>query len=147
MARNIAHYQILEKLGKAAWASSTKLATRNSTDWWPSRFCRPDKVGNSDRKLRFIQEAKAASALNHPNIVVIHDIGTEDGVDFIVMEFVGGRTLDRLIPRGGLKLAELLKYAIPIADAMLARAHGRHRPSRPQAGQHHDRRRRPGETA
>ena len=82
----------------------------------------PDKLTNDERKLRFIQEARAASALNHPNIVTIYTIGNEDGVDFIAMEFVAGRTLDRVIPKDGLKPAELLKYGVQIADA-LARAH------------------------
>src|ERR1041385_9551400 len=79
-------------------------------------------MADPDRKRRFIQEARAASALNHPNIVTIHDVGEADGIDYIVMEYVAGRPLDQLIPRDGMKPAEALKYAIPIADA-LARAH------------------------
>ncbi len=79
-------------------------------------------AANPDRKRRFMQEAKAASALNHPNIVTIHDIATDNGVDFIVMEYVRGKALDQLIPRKGLRTAETLKYAIQIADA-LAKAH------------------------
>jgi serine/threonine protein kinase len=59
---------------------------------------------------------------NHPNIITIYDIDQADGVDFIAMEYVAGRTLDRLIPRGGMRLGEVLKYAIQIAAA-LARAH------------------------
>jgi len=81
-----------------------------------------EKLANHDRQLRFIQEAKAASALNHPNIITIYEIGKHDGTDFMAMEFIPGRTLDRLIPRGGVKIPDLLKYAVPVADA-LARAH------------------------
>jgi serine/threonine protein kinase len=51
----------------------------------------PDKIADVARKQRFVQEAQAASALNHPNIVVIHDIASADGVEFIVMEYVAGR--------------------------------------------------------
>ena len=69
-----------------------------------------------------MQEAKAASSLNHPNIITIYDIGQAEGVDFISMECVTGKTLDRLIPRRGMRLNEALKCAIQIADA-LARAH------------------------
>jgi serine/threonine protein kinase len=69
-----------------------------------------------------VQEAKAASALNHPNIVHIYDIAEADGVQFIAMEYVAGKTLDLLIGRKGLRLNEALKYAVQIADA-LARAH------------------------
>ncbi len=82
----------------------------------------PEKVADPTRKARFVQEAKAASALNHPNIVTIHDIASGDGVDFIAMEFVAGNTLDQLIPHKGMRLNETLKIAIQIADA-LARAH------------------------
>ena len=79
-----------------------------------------EKVADPERKRRFVQEAKAASALNHPNIVTIHDIAHEDGADFIVMEYVRGSTLDQLIHRKGLRTAETLKYAIQIADALAA---------------------------
>src|SRR5262249_28245722 len=82
----------------------------------------PDKTSDPDRRRRFVQEARAASALNHPNIITIHDIEREDDIDFVVMEYVAGKTLDRLIPRRGLKLTEVLKYSIQIADG-LAKAH------------------------
>jgi Tol biopolymer transport system component/predicted Ser/Thr protein kinase len=81
-----------------------------------------ERVADAERKRRFIQEAKAASALNHPSIIVIHDIAAESGRDFIVMEYVAGKTLHELIGRKGLKLSETLKYAIQVADA-LATAH------------------------
>jgi Tol biopolymer transport system component len=67
-----------------------------------------------------VQEAKTASALNHPGIVTIHDIAQHEGVDFIAMEFVPGRTLDRVIPRRGLGLDETVEYGIQIADALAA---------------------------
>src|SRR4030095_11635052 len=74
------------------------------------------------RKLRFVKEAKAASALNHPNIVHIYDIAESDGVQFIAMEFVKGKTLAELIGRRGLRLNDTLRYAVQIADA-LTQAH------------------------
>jgi len=81
-----------------------------------------DMVADPARKRRFVQEAKAASALNHPNIITIHDFAEERGKQFIVMEYVPGKALDRLIPQRGMRLAESLKYSIQIADA-LAKAH------------------------
>src|SRR5688500_9124057 len=57
-----------------------------------------DKVSDPRRKERFVQEARAASALNHPNIVTVHDIRSDAGVDFIVMEYAGSRTLGQIIP-------------------------------------------------
>jgi serine/threonine protein kinase len=77
-------------------------------------------MGDPERKRRFVQEAEAASALNHPNIITIYDIDQAEGVDFIAMEFVSGRALDQLIPRKGLRLNEALKYAILVADAVSA---------------------------
>ena len=82
-----------------------------------------ERMADQDRRRRFVQEARAASALNHPNIVTIHEIDSVDGIDFIVMEYVAGKTLDQLIPRQGMRLGEVLRLAIPMADA-LARAHG-----------------------
>ena len=81
-----------------------------------------DKVADPGRRQRFVLEAKAASALNHPNIVTIHDISADADGDFMVMEFIDGRTLDALIPRGGMPPARALKLAIQMADA-LTRAH------------------------
>ena len=79
---------------------------------------------NADRERRFVQEAKAASSLNHPNIVTIYDIDTQeiDGtpVQYIAMEYVAGDTLEHLIGRKGLRVREVLKYAGQIADALAA---------------------------
>jgi Tol biopolymer transport system component len=82
----------------------------------------PEKVVDAERMRRFVQEAKAASALNHPNIIHIYDIAETDGVPFIAMEYVAGKTLDQLIGRKGMQVAGLLRYAVQIADA-LAKAH------------------------
>jgi serine/threonine protein kinase len=83
-----------------------------------------DRVGDDDHRRRFVQEAHAASALNHPHIVTIYEIESANGNDFIVMESVRGKSLDALIPRHGMRLGEVLRVAIPVADA-LAAAHAR----------------------
>ena len=84
-----------------------------------------DRVADEARRKRFIQEAKAASALNHPHIVTIYEIESADGIDFLVMEYVRGKSLDALIPRQGMRLGEALRIAIAIADAIAsAHAHG-----------------------
>ena len=74
----------------------------------------------ADRKRRFAQEAKAASALNHPNIVTIHDIDAHDDVDFIVMELVDGVPLSRVAGEGPMPLDRAIDYAIQIAGALAA---------------------------
>jgi serine/threonine protein kinase len=132
IGRKIAHYEILDTLGQGGMGAVYKARDTQLDRLVAIKVLTPDKVANSDRKARFIQEAKAASALNHPNIVTIHNIGCEDGVDFIVMEFIAGRTLDKVIPKGGLKTLDCLK--------------GGNCASRPEAGQHHDLGRRPRQT-
>src|SRR5215467_7773331 len=81
-------------------------------------------VLNAERERRFVQEAKAASSLNHPNIVTIYDVDTQeiDGkpVQYIAMEYVPGETLDHLISKKGLRIRDVLKYSIQIADALAA---------------------------
>src|ERR1700719_3248134 len=77
---------------------------------------------NPELHARFEQEAKSISGLQHPNICVVHDVGSQDGVDFMVMEYVAGQTLDKLIPPGGMATDQAIRYVIQVADA-LSRAH------------------------
>ena len=79
-----------------------------------------DKVTDGERKRRFLQEARAASALNHPNIVTLHDIANDSGIDYLVMEYVEGKSLDTLITPKGLPLAEVTAYLTQIASALAA---------------------------
>jgi uncharacterized RDD family membrane protein YckC len=79
-----------------------------------------DQVADPERKRRFMQEARAASALNHPNIVTLYDISSESGTDFLVMEYVPGKSLDKLIPSRGLPVREVISLAQQIASALVA---------------------------
>jgi len=122
IGKTLAHYEITSQLGKGGMgvvylAHDTHLDRSVAIKVLPA-----EKVADPDRKRRFVQEAKAASALNHPNIITIYDIDQVDSTDFIVMEYISGRTLDELIPRKGMRLSPALKYAVQIADA-LAKAH------------------------
>jgi serine/threonine-protein kinase len=121
--RTIGNYEILDKLGEGGMGVVWKARDTRLDRLVAIKMLPADKAAGPERKRRFVLEAKAASALNHPNIITIHDISCEDGMDFIVMEYVRGKPLDQVIPRKGLRLNEVLKYAIQIADAM-ARAHG-----------------------
>ena len=67
-----------------------------------------------------MQEAKSASSLNHPHIVTVHEIDTVEGMTFIAMEYIEGRTLDQVIPQRGLRYTEVLKYAVQIAEGLAA---------------------------
>ncbi|MBL8295860.1 MAG: serine/threonine-protein kinase, partial [Bryobacterales bacterium] len=86
------------------------------------RILRDETTSDPDREISFIEEAKAASALNHPHIASIYDIDRTDDVHFIAMEYVRGKSLDKAIPRKGLPLEEALKYGMQMTDA-LASAH------------------------
>src|ERR1700676_5299262 len=70
------------------------------------------------RKQRFEREAKTISGLNHPNICVLYDVGSQDGVDYLVMECVEGETLVKCLEKGALPLEQVLKYGMQIADAL-----------------------------
>jgi serine/threonine protein kinase/Tol biopolymer transport system component len=82
----------------------------------------PERFADPDRKRRLMREARSASALNHPNIVTVYEVGSDRDVDFIAMECVEGKGLDKLIPANGLGAAELLRYAVQMADG-LGKAH------------------------
>jgi serine/threonine protein kinase len=95
--RAIAHYTILEKLGKGGMGIVYK--ARDTLLGRPAaiKVLPPEKTHDPDRRARFIREAQAASALNHPNIITIYQIGTDAGNDFIAMEFIEGRSLAEMI--------------------------------------------------
>ena len=122
IGRTISHYEITEKLGEGGMGVVYKARDSRLKRFVALKVLPPEKVADPERKQRFVREARAASALNHPNIVTVYDIDQSDGIDFIAMEYVEGKTLDEVIGRKGLKLNEALKYAVQIADA-LARAH------------------------
>jgi Tol biopolymer transport system component len=80
----------------------------------------PTLLVDAEHKRRLLQEAKAASALNHPNIVTLYDIGEDRGTDFLVLEYVPGRPLNELITQGGLAISDVLRYGAQIAAALAA---------------------------
>src|SRR5436190_6481044 len=126
IGQTLGHYRVDSKLGEGGMGVVYRAFDTHLDRAVAIKVLRPDAVASPDRKRRFMQEAKSASALNHPGIVHIYDIDTAnlpDGpTDFIAMEFVPGKTLDQYIGKSGLSLKDALKYGIQIADA-LARAH------------------------
>jgi serine/threonine protein kinase len=78
------------------------------------------KVADPEHKRRFLQEARAASALNHPNIVALYDIANDNNIDFLVMEYVPGPSLNKVIPPSGLPAPQVIDYAMQIAGALAA---------------------------
>ena len=122
IGQTLDHYRIESKLGQGGMGVVYKARDTRLDRTVAIKVLPPDKLADPDRKRRFIQEARAASALNHSNIVTIHDIRSEGGVDFIVMEHIEGTTLDELIPPRGMPSAQALELAVQIAGA-LAKAH------------------------
>ena len=122
IGQSLGHYRIEAKLGEGGMGVVYRAFDTHLDRPVAIKILRADATASPERKRRFVQEAKAASALNHPNIIHIYDISSSDGTDYIAMEFVDGKTLDQLIGKSGLPLKETLKYSIQIADA-LARAH------------------------
>ena len=122
IGKSFLQYQVIQKLGEGGMGVVYKARDTRLDRLIALKVLPPDKIADPERKKRFLQEARAASSLNHPNIVHIYDIDTVDGIDFMAMELVGGKTLDQLVTRKGLPLSQVLRYAVQIADA-LAKAH------------------------
>lgn len=120
IGRTLGHYQIIEKLGEGGMGVVYKARDTHLDRFVALKILPPEKVADQERKQRFKQEAKAASSLNHPGIITIHDITSDGGVDFIAMEYVEGKTLDQLIPRKGMRFDDVLKIGAEIADALAA---------------------------
>jgi serine/threonine protein kinase len=112
------HYRILEKIGEGGMGVVYKAQDPRLGRLVAIKVLSPHRVADADRKARFVREARAASALNHPHIVTIHDIGSADGIDFIAMEFVDGSTLDRQIGPSGLSTARAVDIAVQVAEAL-----------------------------
>jgi Tol biopolymer transport system component/tRNA A-37 threonylcarbamoyl transferase component Bud32 len=118
----LGHYRIESSIGEGGMgvvylAFDTKLERRVAV-----KVLRLEALGDPDRRRRFVLEARAASALNHPNIVTIHDIAEERSLAYIVMEYVEGRTLTACIGKAPLPAKRVLHLALQVSDA-LARAH------------------------
>jgi Tol biopolymer transport system component/tRNA A-37 threonylcarbamoyl transferase component Bud32 len=122
IGQTLGHYRIEAKLGEGGMGVVYRALDQHLDRRVAIKVLRPETVADPERKRRFVQEAKAASALNHPNIITVYDIEISSGVDFIAMEYVHGKTLDQLIGRKGVGLGEALNYAVQAADA-LATAH------------------------
>ncbi len=120
LLKQLAHYRLLSRLGAGGMgeihlAEDTRLGRKVALKILPAEF-----VANADRLRRFEQEARAVSALNHPNILVIYEIGKERGVHFIATEFIEGQTLRQKLEAGKLQISETLDIGAQIAAALQA---------------------------
>jgi adenylate cyclase len=125
IGRTLDHYKIESKLGEGGMGVVYKARDTHLGRFVALKVLPAGKMVDAVRKQRFVQEAKAASALNHPNIVTIYDIRSEDGLDFIAMEYIEGGTLEESMAAAfnkGFAPRQLLRFAVQIADAV-ASAH------------------------
>lgn len=116
----LSHYRIVSKIGAGGMgevflAEDARLGRKVALKVLPQSI-----AGDADRLLRFEREAQAASALNHPNIITVHEFGEENGVHFLASEFVKGKTLREMIDAGSVPLADALEITIQIASALQA---------------------------
>jgi Tol biopolymer transport system component/predicted Ser/Thr protein kinase len=122
IGKTVSHYRIIEKLGEGGMGVVYKALDLKLERFVALKFLPHEiSVGAEDR-ARFLQEARAASAISHPNVCVIHEIAEHEGQQFIVMEYVDGKTLRQLVPIQ--KVQDALGYAVKIGEA-LEEAHGK----------------------
>ncbi len=118
VGRKVQHYQFLDKLGAGGMGEIYRAQDTRLNRFVAIKVLTGSSANDPDRRRRFIQEAQAASALNHPNIVTLHDILIEDGAQFMILEHILGKTLAELIPRGGLRVPQVLKLSMQMTDAL-----------------------------
>src|ERR1039458_3315801 len=117
-AKKLGHYEIVGPLGKGGMGVVYKARDTHLDRFVALKTLRSEVVANPERRRRFVQEAKAASALNHPNIVHVYDIDTQEGVDYIAMEYVAGSSLAWWVRNQRPTMPEVLNCAIQVATGL-----------------------------
>jgi TolB-like protein len=118
--RTLGHYVVLESLGEGGMGAVYKARDERLGRLVALKVMRPDWTSDAEQRQRFVREARTASALNHPNILVIYEIDADEGLDYIAMEYVPGGTLAGLLASGPLPAERALRLAAQIADALAA---------------------------
>src|ERR1700678_2422557 len=125
VGKKILHYQLIDKIGAGGMGEIYKAQDTRLNRLVAVKILSPGMSTDPERKRRFFQEAQAACALNHPNIITLYDIVSEGGMQCIVMEYISGKSLRDLTPPGGLRPAQALHSAAKIASSLTV-AHESH---------------------
>ncbi len=118
IGKTISHYKILEKLGEGGMGAVYKAEDTKLKRTVALKFLSSQSLGTPDEKTRFVHEAQAAAALDHPNICAVHEIDEVEGQTFIAMAYIEGKSLGEKISSGPLKLGEALDIAIEVAQGL-----------------------------
>ena len=120
IGKTLGHYRITEKLGEGGMGAVYKARDLHLDRFVALKILPPEKVADPERRRRFVQEAKSASALNHPNIASIYGLEQADGRPFLVLELVEGQTLAERLKKGRIPLDETLNICRQIAEGLEA---------------------------
>src|SRR5262245_46688228 len=134
IGRQIAHYRVAAEIGAGGMGTVYRAEDTRLGRPVALKFPRVEAMADSNERARFLREARVASALDHPNIVVLYDVGEIDGQVFLAMQYVEGRSLRERLAQGPMAVTEALAVGRAVADA-LAHAHGRgvvHRDIKPE---------------
>src|SRR6266566_857697 len=116
--RRLGPYEILSAIGAGGMGEVYKARDTRLDRIVAIKVLPPHLADRSELRERFEREAKTIAGLNHPHICTLHDVGHQDGIDFLVMEYVEGETLAARLLKGRLPLDQVLRYAVEIADAL-----------------------------
>jgi serine/threonine protein kinase/Tol biopolymer transport system component len=120
IGETLGHYRIVDEIGQGGMGVVYRATDVRLGRMVALKILDPAVTGDPERRRRFLFEAKAASALNHPNIVTVYEIGDAGDLMFLAMEYVSGTPLDRLIQPGGLPIADVLGFGVQMAEALAA---------------------------
>src|SRR6185436_15123994 len=124
VGKTILHYRILKEIGKGGMGVVYKAEDTKLNRTVAIKVLGADLIGDEKARARFLREARAASAIDHPNICTVYEVNETEGVMFFVMQYIEGRTLKKLIGGRPLPLDQTIEFALEICDA-LAEAHRR----------------------
>jgi serine/threonine protein kinase len=125
IGRTLSHFRILAKIGEGGMGVVYRAEDEKLRRAVALKVLPPDLVANEERRLRFLREARTAAAINHPNIATVYEVDEADGVVFIAMELVDGKTLREVLGGRAMPIKDTLRISMEMSEG-LAKAHGAH---------------------